>query len=347
MTAGQLSDENKIQADVWSPANPEGYQRGLEPSRARLFAKFIRNPDNFSPPSILLSARKSVKFISKDGNYGTLEIPDSEILYEVDGQHRVEGIREALRRIEGPLNIALPVVIMCPPLLGEKEAADPLFYEAKQFVVINRTQKRVRVDVSDRFLARLTDAQMKELEILGTPEEFETLQTAMSIVDKLRKKGDSVWYQNIKIPGEKGIASQKAFTDSLETALEDSVFRGLSDDEFIDKLDAYWTAWRDLCPNAFDEPGEYVIQKTTGVFVLNKLFVRVAKWLSDRGLDHSKGNFYEALSNMTKGNSNEFWHSNGEAGRRGTNRKAFNALAKELEDAFIAGNVIALERKGQ
>jgi hypothetical protein len=50
---------------------------------------------------------------------------------------------------------------------------------------------------------------------------------------------------------------------------------------------------------------------------------------------------------MTKGNSNEFWHSRGEAGMRGTNKKAFSILAQELEDAFIGGNVAALEQKGQ
>ena len=149
MTTEQLCDERKVKADIWSSGNREGYQRGLDAIRARIFSKFIVNSDNISPTTILLSVREDVEFKSKDGNYGILKIPDRSVLYEVDGQHRIGGLKEALRRDEFYGKIIFPIIIICPRKLGEKEARNPRFCEAKQFVIINRTQKTVRADLSD------------------------------------------------------------------------------------------------------------------------------------------------------------------------------------------------------
>jgi DGQHR domain-containing protein len=339
MLAQQLCDEKRVRADAWSPGNREGYQRRLDVVRARLFTKYVANPDNISPPAVLLSVRESIEFKSKDGKYGILSIPDSSILYEVDGQHRIEGLREAVKRDQIDSDFALPVIIICPVKLGEKEAVNPRFCEAKQFVVINRTQKTVRSDLSDRFIARLAPEQRQELEVLGAVETLERTQAAVQIADKLTNKARSPWQGRIKLPGKRGGGvSQRAFTNSLEPVLKDPILKTLEYDELIDALDQYWTAWRNLCPKAFDEPQHHVIQKTTGLSVLHELFIEAAKLLKSRGKDWTHDNFYEVLDKMTRGVSDEFWHSRGEAARGGSSKAVLRSLSGKLRANFLACN---------
>ena len=339
MLAEQLCDERRVQADAWSPDNREGYQRRLSMVRARLFAKYIANPDNISPPAVLLSVRESVEFKSKDGNYGILRIPNSSILYEVDGQHRIGGLKEAMRRGEINSDFALPVIIICPVKLGKKEGANPRFCEAKQFVVINRTQKTVRSDLSDRFIARLTSEQRQELGVLGAVETLERTQAAVQIADRLNRRAGSAWENRIKLPSKKGSGvSQRAFTNSLQPILRDPILKTIAIDELIDALDQYWTAWRKLCPRAFKEPQNHVIQKTIGLSVLHELFIEAGKLLKSRRKDWTQDNFYEALDKMTRGVGDEFWHSRGEAGRGGSNKVVLRNLSGKLRANFLACN---------
>ena len=339
MLAQQLCDEKRVKADTWSPGNREGYQRRLDLVRARLFTKYVANPDNISPPAVLLSVRESIEFKSKDGKYGILSIPDSSILYEVDGQHRIEGLREAVKRDQIDSDFALPVIIICPVKLGEKEATNPRFCEAKQFVVINRTQKTVRSDLSDRFIARLAPEQREELEVLGAVETLERTQAAVQIADKLTNKARSPWQGRIKLPGKRGGGvSQRAFTNSLEPVLKDPILKTLEYEELIDALDQYWTAWKNLCPRAFDEPQHHVIQKTTGLSVLHELFIEAAKLLKSRNKDWTQDNFYEVLDKMTRGVGDEFWHSRGEAARGGSSKAVLRSLSGKLRANFLACN---------
>jgi len=339
MSAEQLCHERRVKADTWSPDNREGYQRGLDMIRARLFAKYISKSDNISPPAILLSVRESIDFEPKEGRYGILKIPDSSILYEVDGQHRIGGLREARRRNEISGQLTLPVIIICPLKLGEKEATNPRFCEAKQFVVINRTQKTVRADLSDRFIARLTPTQRQELEVLGAVEALERTQAAVQIADELNQKTGSPWKDKIKLPGQKeGIVTQRAFTNSLEPILKDPTLKTFPYDVLVDALDEYWGAWKKLCPRTFDEPEHHVIQKTVGLSVLHELFIEAIKLLKSRGRDWTQDNFYEALDKMTKAVSDDFWHSRGLGGMTGTSKPAVRKLAGELRENFLACN---------
>jgi DGQHR domain-containing protein len=334
MTAEQLADEQRIKADKWTPLNPEGYQRDLDPKRAGQFARFISSQKNFSPSSILLSVRGPLSFHPKSGNYGILEIPDNEILWEVDGQHRIGGLRIALRN-NPDMKVTFPVIIISPTLLQE---SDPRFFEAKQFVVINKTQKRVRADISDRFIMRLSPEQKRELEVLGGEEKLARRQRAVIITDKMDAKEGSPWYKAIKHPGEEGIISAVSFTSSIEPILSDVEFSEMSDDELVEILDAYWSAWQDLCPNAFEKPEEYQIQKTTGAYSLHLLFIEVVKLLRGRGKEYTKENFYELLSIMPDGNNDDFWRSQGTVMRAmGTGKKAFQELARTLYRNILEG----------
>ena len=109
-------------------------------------------------------------------------------------------------------------------------------------------------------------------------------------------------------------------------------------DILVDALDRYWLAWKTLCPRAFDEPQHHVIQKTAGVTVLHELFIEVAKLLKSRNKDWTKDNFYEVIDKMTRGVSDDFWHSRGEGGMTGTSKPALRELSGKLRENFLARN---------
>ena len=184
----------RIRVDVWSPQNPNGYQRAHSKSRAKEFAKFI-SAGEISPPSILLSIRgedaKKVKYES-----GVLEIPDNITIYIVDGQHRIWGFRYASEELGMDLsNYNVAAVIIMP---------ESSYEEAKQFVIINKTQKGVRTDLAERFLARVIEKEgVKALEKIGRgayPKFFKGLEwksKAIKIVEKLNRDPNSVWHLSL------------------------------------------------------------------------------------------------------------------------------------------------------
>ena len=330
--------KGEIKVDVWTSDNPGGYQRELDLRRAKKFGEFISDQRNISPPSFLFSVRANVKFTLKVKNFGTLEMPDKSILWVVDAQHRIAGLVKAFEN-DPTLNITFSVIIMCPSLWGARSIEDKRFEEAKQFVIINRTQKRVRADLHDRFLARLPSERRRELAVLAGEAEIERIQKAIGIIDKLNKKPDSPWYKGIKIPGERiGIVGQVSFkTALLDYTLRDPLFERYSDDELVEYLDNWWKAWQDLCPDAFDNPAEYLIQKTTGVYALHELFAKVSTWFHGKGVEWTKTNFRNFLEKMTEGNTDDFWSREGEVGKMGTGRKICSQLARTLWHAFLEG----------
>src|SRR5438445_338254 len=140
LTAKQIRD-NKILPDIWSTTNQTGNQRELDHTRSRKFSKYIQKSQNISPISVLLSVRKELKFVQKDGNYGRLIIPDDVQIHVVDGQHRVDGLKEALKETPD-LGFTIPAIIISPQMMGAHNEDESTYLEAKQFVVINQTQKR-------------------------------------------------------------------------------------------------------------------------------------------------------------------------------------------------------------
>jgi len=140
------------------------------------------------------------------------------------------------------------------------------------------------------------------------------------------------------------VVTQGAFSTSLEPILKAYLFEGKPVQGIASAVGNYWDAIKELCEAAFENPDSYAIQKTTGVFVLHKIFPRVVEFCRDE-----KGNLVltknqiEAVLNGLSFMNSEYWDSqNGEAGRRGTSRKAFAGLALEALEILEAKK----EKKG-
>lgn len=331
---------DKGQVDMFVAGHPDGYQRALSAARARAFGRFI-DDGNLSPSSILLNVREAEV---TEAPKGTLNLPDEASIWIVDGQHRIEGLRFAVGRDPQINGLEFPVVIMNQPSSYE---------EAKQFVIINKTQKGVRTDLAQRFLmqamkqegrGKLLAARDERGVLGGVLKDIEWVTRAIEIADILNADKKHPWYGKIRLPNapkDGTTVAQGSFTNSLEPVLKDSFFQGKNVQSIALALGNYWDTIYELCEAAFESPKEYVIQKTTGVFVLHKIFPRVSEFCRD-----DKGNRVltkEKIKSVLGGLpfiSADYWDNNGTAGMRGTSQKAFASLVMEALETLEASQEI-------
>jgi len=347
-----LKGEQNVRADTWSRNNPDGYQRDPTVSRVNAFARYVSKGKGVAPLSVLLSLRFVPKFNRVSGNHGFLDIPDDAMLWIVDGQHRIAGFRQLAAQNPAYDDFPLPVVLLPTAEDGEDslQELNSRYEEAKQFVVINRTQKGVRADLGERFLAKLARRESPGT-ISELPRQItrgiEWIPKAIDIAEILNTS-EGTWTGKIRLPNEpRGatIVSQKSFTDSIRPVVDNLTFWDYSAEELAEMLRRYWSALRELCPEAFKAPADYVIQRTTGVFVLHRVFPAVADVTAQVHGRLSREAFREVLGSMKIGMTSDYWSTRGEAGMAGTGSKSFSLLAGRLHDALE--RIHAETRKGK
>lgn len=314
-----LINNGKMKKDEWKPDNPDGYQRGWNEARSGAFAIYLVKEKGISPSTVFLNVRdeKPLKFNRIEGAYGFLEIPDDTVLWEIDGQHRAAGFRLATMDDPKLGNFMVPVVI----------TRTKMYEEAEQFYIINQTQKRMRTDLAERFIKR--EAEEKGLHTLALKGK-DWLVKAIDIVDTITTT-NGVWYNKIQLPNQiktGTVVSQQSFTDSLEPILKHHLFEDYNAEELTEMLNIYWNAIKQIFPEAFYDPKSYLIQKTTGLFVLHRLLPDIVSLcVSADGrikLSEEKiGDFLKRTGCFNPG----FWErTDGTTSQYGTNQKSFRAL---------------------
>jgi DGQHR domain-containing protein len=338
----------KAKVDIFDPLKGEGYQRELSERRIKDFSVYVREAFKLSPLSILISIRNSENL--KYSN-GTLEIPDDEQWWIVDGQHRKEGLRDAIQKDKSIENYEVPVVFV--PFRD-------VYEEALQFLIINRTQKPVRTDLAERILKGARERKgLEELEKIRAKgalkrvlEGIEWRPEAIEIAEFLNSDPQSAWFRKIKMPNEKNrdaVVAQKSFTDSLEPILMHSTFGTLPVPKLVNILKNYWDAIKEIYPEAFKNPKKYVLQKTMGVFVFHMLFPVIAeKTRNEKGqYVFTKEKFKKVLSLIEdRYIDSEVWKSSdkklgiegGLFASMGTSKKSFRVifdiLARSIENKW-------------
>lgn len=280
MTGGdlvELAETGQIRVDAWARDNMQGYQRDPDSRRFTEIARFLLKPPAQTTPllpqSLVFNSRSKLKFEPfQDGNcLGALDFPQGSLpLWEVDGQHRVGGIIEAVE-MDGSgrlANFPVPVVIV--------EGLDR-FHEAIQFFMINEKQKRVSTALAQRLIREQARDENLFRQLLERGEAWQV--KAIDVVDILNEKKGSPWFEKIRIPGEKKrkrIASQISFVRSLRPLLRTAPYRSFQAKEIAELLRRYWSAIESLVPEAFAEPRGHVIQKPIpGVFALHGILADV------------------------------------------------------------------------
>ncbi len=278
LSAGKLLKIAKI--DEWDPDLPmdkisdlskQGYQRKPIKSHLEKVARYLNQEDAILPTGILLSARKALKFYPEDEDgEGLLTIEPP--LYIVDGQHRLYGLKHAIE--EGQKdelrNFVLPVVIM---------SKVPKVQEVSQFRTVNVTQKKVRSDLADRLLAQIAESNPDVKQELVSKNRQWKLR-GIKICDAINEEASGPWYHRIRRPNalrtDVTVASEGSFVSSLKPILRSGdTFEELTDEQITNFLIDYWVAMKELMPEAFESPRDYVIQKTTGMYVLHQVLPKV------------------------------------------------------------------------
>ena len=335
MKISDLLDRTKV--DVWHANNQEGYQREVIDSRAKAFGRYIGRTMGTSPNTVLLNIRE-LNSEHYDGE--NLLLPDNVTFWIVDGQHRIRGLEYAIASgLQNLRDFEIPVIII---FMASR------YEEAKQFAIINKTQKGVRADLAERFLQKAIKEegrrgihyQANEGVLNELLKGYEWKPKALNITDALNTMDNSVWKNLIRLPNEpKGISviSQKTFMDSLEPILKDTFFGAKQEDILVSTLDNYWNSISEVWPEVKDDIQHYALYKLTGVMAMHKVFLTIAGYATDNEgkKNLTRENLYKLLNNMKQnGIGVEYWESDGEAGRYGTNKKGIKLLSEYLEEVL-------------
>jgi DGQHR domain-containing protein len=301
----------------------QGYQR--EPSRqhAAKIKNYLLDPTQkrLLPSATLLSSRRPLEFTPlADGDLGRVRL--TRPLFIVDGQHRSLGLQMAAEEDETVGEFTVPAVIL--------ESVD-LHEEIRQFYTINKTAKGVRSD--------LADALLKSLGALDEPSK-QWLRVAIDVCENLNRTPSGPWKDRIKIPNSPvGIASQKSMTESLKQ-ITGSVLRGVDSTTIAAAVNNFWSALRSLMPAAFEEPKNYVLQKTNGIFTWNEVAAEYFQRRMIDGRDLGLDRITNELSALEEYVSPEFWATSRRggiapnySGRGGMHQLALEIIAELPETA--------------
>jgi len=297
-------------ADIYRrlPNRIDGYQRALSKARLSKGKKgvpgYILNQMGVFPTSVLVNVRKEnaeLRFIEKQKisenmSIGELIVPDDATWYILDGQHRVEGLKIAMR--EKPELREYPLIITM--------TNENIFYEMLMFYIVNSRAKAVPTDLAYRILQRmLYDMQAPpwiEIELMGRTERRKAV--AATIVDYLNMKETSPFKGRIRevgepLKGELHVTSDGTMTRYIAEILKERIFQDMYDEELADLIIDYWNAIKELYPNCFENHREYVLLDTLGLSSLSRLFPVIFGYCSKDG-DTSKDNMKKYLSYLLR-----------------------------------------------
>ncbi|HLK60898.1 MAG TPA: DGQHR domain-containing protein [Chthonomonadaceae bacterium] len=350
LSADILLKRAKVKVDKWmhasaknDPSN-QGYQREeLRTHYSKVGNYLVKNKKAILPTSVLLSVRGAVQFepvqMEDKGNcmIGSLTIPASEPLWIVDGQHRIAGLRYAIEELgsEDARNFSLPAVIM---------AGMPKFDEVQQFFIVNSTSKRIKTDLAQRLLTEMAE-QDEAVRTSVVAKGQSWLLRAVRIAEKLNEKTGSPWEGRIQRPNMRKIGKvmivESSFNQSLKPILSISWMQKMPDEQVVEIIDRYWRAIMEYLPDALDNPRDYALQKTTGVYpwhmVAPVIFERC------RSEKFSVERMVECLKPLQEDYlTAEFWASGTGTATQYSSRAGFTVLAHqmmehlpELESEFL------------
>jgi len=284
--------------------------------------------------------------ISDDIEKIILHVKSECPIWIVDGQHRWRGIQDIDdKKLEG-FHMAVTILFGLDP-----------DEEANQFVIINKTQKAVRTDLAERFIAKAYKKR-GELAVMNDPNTgifkkaiwvSKAIDVLDTLIDPARK---TTWEGKVQLPNEPKAktmtVTQSGFTNSLQV-LVDKLGPLTNQDmykvcDIVDIVDGFWNSIKKNCPGPFEaynpdtgvNPNNYAIQQTIGVSVLHRVLAMI--W-NDLNGPLKISDFDELLAVNSIKNS-DYWDrtihnpdTDGKGGKwtmMGTNLKAFRVISDKI-----------------
>lgn len=290
--AGALIPDN-YDIPYLDPRTGKGYQRRPQETRVNELAYDLRKGRVDLPTSVLLNIRN--REARRAVHDGVLELGGGEGVravdnkfYVVDGQHRVLALKRLIEEFDEERWSKYVIPFTC--MLGASEDE-----EMEQFYLVNSKAKSVRTDLAYELLyRRRNDPEVME----GLVERGQDWQVyAQGIVRRLNEESP-VWRGKIRFASmEKGDTTMPSasMVASLKPVLGLPYFKALAPDQQVKILDAYWRGIRAVLPEAFDEPGEFALQKGVGVIVMHMVLMQVVEVARSMGLPLGEAETYERV----------------------------------------------------
>lgn len=331
-----------------SPDDPgQGYQRKEDMPRIKKLGNWLREQldrgDGVLMPTAILASTRDSK-VDYNESTGMVTLHKSKPLYVVDGQHRRAGLRYAIyeKSLDTFRDFQMPLVIV-EDLSRE--------VEMQQFAVVNGTQKGVRTDLVNMILTQLAAA--KGDDFIDEKDQWKVVVSRT--IAELNNESAGPWEGRIVMPNERAytkaeieaqpeLAHQQlvratSFMTSLRPIYE--YFRqyydnkGLSSEQRADDMaivvSAFWRAVRTLNPLALETPGDFVLQKTPGIFALHRLCARLLPTMHIARRAWDEPNFLAMLEPCVEISDPDYWNAqSGEAAKYGS-MKGFAELSDNLE----------------
>ena len=354
---------NRYEIDRWTIKNKGGYQRNPDYRRVKSkLLKYLLDEVGSYPTSVLLNIRRKddITFIEKESisnnvTLGLISLNKRTTFYVVDGQHRLESLKEAYReaiKISSKyareiLNYPLSVSIM------NVDRKLEMIY----FYIVNSRQKRINVVLSYRIIQFL-DKKMKEEDIPTNlkcaidkiiSKSKRWISKAVDIVDYLALCNNSPWYNKIKLAGYAGKypVNERTFIQSMEGILTQSTFYYMDIDTLSENLIDYWNAIFNIYPNTLKYAKEYTIMAYTGLFTFHNLYPFIYGLILKLDRDPVYKNYFDilrySLSSYTPEHSDplfqgaikeEYWHKKDSPHSifKGTSKKLVNELTQRIKE---------------
>ncbi len=284
----ELIDEEYYRADKFNPITSDGYQRELSSSHVRQIAKYLatEGEPNILPTSLVLNSRSPLK-IKQVGN-GFVEIEVLKWpLFVLDGQHRLQAVRELIASGVEFEDYEIGVT------LTNFDMKD----EIVNFRNINTRANKVARSLNDLLMAKLAG----NYGVLPETAEQSANIRATSLVVRLINDPESCWYGRIALGGGR----KRSYHTSIQSAWADSILTMFTSGRFSDTNESpevayeivkqWWEAIALTFPEAVSSPATFNIQRSLGFRSLNNLLSRV---LSNVNFKPTKEQMLAALLDM-------------------------------------------------
>ncbi len=272
----------------------DGIQREPSIRRIKEISEYAKTFDASFPTPVILALDEGDYNIEKD----SIEIKENVVAEIIDGQHRIEGIKESGTAKE----FEIPVVLILNPTVEQK---------ALIFATINGKQTKVPASIV--------------YDLFGISKGRSPYKTAHEIARAINSMEESPWYRKLKMlgknTGEGGQSlSQGTFVKNLLIHISnkpdedrDIIMKGMElpirngcvfneyfrngQDEIILKiLINIFNAVKETWPNEWQNSNEFILRKSTGFIAIMKSIPTIYE-LGKNKNDLSKDFFLKIFSN--------------------------------------------------
>ena len=326
------------------PKLSDGYQRLLEPTRSRHLSKHLQEAYNEGyanlPTTIFLATSRPVEF---DSHSSIIRFETDNVcpFNVVDGQHRIEGLRDALRHQRELRNFQLPATIAVN--LDDT-------HQMYHFYIVNTTQKPVDRDLAQQITSRFTRMHgVNELPYLShwlqSQVDLGLDERALRIVESLNNDPASPLHGRIRMANDPDRRGRRINQATLVNSIKEHILSGtnpLSSERDIDRITKvvinFFQAVSALFVAEVD-PEETVVWTGSGAW----FFLLISKWIFSAVYASNPRSFtvdsltviiMDALGELDSEYAdlpNPDWWRRGRGGAAGMNR----GLARKYGDGFL------------